>query len=172
VAAKRKTESKLWEDFNKDRPKILGAIYTAISTAIKNLPDASSENLPRLADCAQWVCAAEPATGLATGSILSTYIAARDASVKELLDTDAVRKVTVFAEEEKKWQGTGKELAIGIGLDSKFDIPSDKEVREFVSDLRTLQTVLESQGVLVSFRRSHGKKLIHVNYKPTISAKA
>ncbi|MGD0900305.1 MAG: hypothetical protein ABR915_20935 [Thermoguttaceae bacterium] len=157
VHAKRKPEAQLWREFSQARPRILGALYAAVSAAIRNLPNTTVDNLPRLADWALWVTAAEPATGLPAGSILSAYRDAREAAVKDLLSSDAAQKVLAFAA-PKQWQGTGKELAEAV----KLSFTADREIREFVSELRTLQTALESQGVLVGFRRSHGEKLITI----------
>lgn len=157
VHAKRKPEAQLWREFSEARPRILGALYTAVAAAIRNLPNTTVDNLPRLADWALWVTAAEPATGLPAGSILSAYRDARNAAVKDLLSSDAAQKVSAFAT-AKQWHGTGKELAEAV----KLPFTADREIREFVSELRTLQTALESRGVLVGFRRSHGEKLITV----------
>ena len=52
----------------------------------------------------------------------------------------------------------------------KFDFSLNKQVKDFVSELRTLQTALESQGILVGFRRSHGAKLVTVKKGQVISA--
>jgi hypothetical protein len=165
---KRMPEKKLWDAFEKARPKILGALYTAISTAIRNLPTTKVKDLPRLADFALWCQAAEEATGLVKkksdkGIILRTYAQARDAAVEELLSDDTAQKVIAFAP-TKEWSGTGKKLADLLEL----GLTKDREVKEFVGDLRTLQTALESRGVLVGFRLSHGRKLITVKKMPSI----
>jgi len=158
VHGKRKSEAQLWKDFFAVRPKILGALYDAVSAALRKLPATTEGNLPRLADWALWCKAAEPATGLTPGSILDTYRDAREAAVKELLTADAAQKVMAFAT-PKEWRGTGKELAAAV----KLPYTADRDIQAFVAELRTLQTALESQGVLIEFgRRSHGVKLITV----------
>ena len=157
VCGKRKGEAQLWRDFYAARPRILGALYTAISAALCKLPEMTDAQLPRLADWALWVQAAESATGLPDGSILSTYHDASAAATKELLSSDVATKVMALAAAEE-WRGTGRELAAKVALPSTLD----RDVQAFVSELRTLQTALESQGVLVSFRRTGGKKLISV----------
>jgi len=157
----RKREAKLFKDFNDARPKILGALYTAISAALRNLPNTTDDNLPRLADWAAWVKAAEPATGLEPGSILKTYHAAKKADVRDLLSSDLAQKVIRFAT-QKKWEGTGKDLAKELEITQTLD----SQVQEFVSDLRRLQTAMESQGIVVGFRRSNGYRLISVQKVP------
>jgi hypothetical protein len=151
------SEAQLWQAFEKARPAILGALYTAVSAAIRNLPHTKVDNLPRLADFCLWVQAAEPATGLPEGSILETYRQAREAAVGELLSADIAQTIIAFATPDE-WEGTGKGLADAL----KMPFTRDQEVKDFVSELRTLQTALESQGVLIAFRRSHGRKLITI----------
>jgi hypothetical protein len=152
-----KLEAELWADFEKARPQILGALYTAVSAAIKNLPHTKLDNLPRLADFCLWVQAAESATGLKQGSILETYRQAREAAVSELLSADVAQKVLAFATPEG-WQGTGKELAIALEL----LFARDRDIQDFVSELRSIQTALDSQGVLIGFRKTNGRKLITI----------
>jgi len=153
----RKSEAKLWRVFEKARPKILGALYTAVSAALRNLPNTKIKDMPRLADFGLWCQAAEPATGLPQGSILGTYAEARAAAVSELLSADVAQKVLGFARQEG-WEGTGKQLAEAL----KLPLAKDQDVKDFVAELRTLQTALESQGVLVGFRKSNGRKLITI----------
>jgi hypothetical protein len=155
---KRKTETQLWRDFEKARPTILGALYTAVSAAIRNLPTTEIPDPPRLADFALWVQAAEPATGLKEGAILRAYKDAREASANELLSSDIAQRIIAFAT-NTEWRGTGRELAAKL----KLSHTTDKEVQDFVGELRTLQTPLESESVCVGFRKSHGRKLITVN---------
>jgi hypothetical protein len=153
----RKPEGKLFSDFEAVRPRILGALYTAVSAALRNLPKTESDKIPRLADWALWVTAAEPATGFIPGTILGTYRTAREADVKDLLSGDVAQKVIEFAT-PKKWEGTGKELAKEL----KLNLTVDFTVQKFVGELRRLQTALESEDVAVGFRRSNGQRLISV----------
>ena len=134
-----------------------GRWYTAVSTALANLPTTTEGNLPRLADWALWVKAAEPATGLESGSILRSFHESREAAIKELLSSEFATKVLGFAADQE-WKGTGKELVKALDL----GITQDQDVKVVVHDLRILQTALESQGVLVGFGRSHGQKLISI----------
>jgi hypothetical protein len=173
--ATRKTESILWADFEKERPKILGALYDAVSCGLRNLPNTKA-NLPRLADFGLWCKACEPALSLFEGTeidsaafvsegntaedkkslILEKYQEAREASVNETLGTDFATKIIRLA--KSGFTGTGKELAKILELPT-----GDKEVKQMVGELRSLQTSLEFKNVSVEFRaKSHGKKLISI----------
>jgi hypothetical protein len=54
----RREEAELWRDFDARRPAILGAIFTTISTAIRQYENIKSPRLPRMADFARWAMAA------------------------------------------------------------------------------------------------------------------
>ena len=69
----RRTEAEFWSEFTRARPAILGALLTAVSTAIRRERDVVLDRLPRLADFATWVTAAEPALGWPPGTFLTAY---------------------------------------------------------------------------------------------------
>jgi len=48
----RKTESEFWQEFEQDRPFILGAIFDALAGALRIYPQVKLPALPRMADFA------------------------------------------------------------------------------------------------------------------------
>ena len=66
---KRKPEKQFWRDFEAARPRILGALCTAVSGALRNLSSVNLEGLPRMADFAEWATAAETSMGFEQGSL-------------------------------------------------------------------------------------------------------
>ncbi len=77
----RRTEKEFWAEFELARPRIVGALLDALSGALARLPETRLDRLPRMADFAQLVVAAEPALGWEPGTFLSAYDAAQsDAS--------------------------------------------------------------------------------------------
>jgi len=69
----RRDERKLWRDFEQARPRILGALLDATVTGLRNLPDVSLNQLPRMADFAIWINACEESLGMKSGEALSAY---------------------------------------------------------------------------------------------------
>ncbi len=69
----RKPEKKFWRHFKKARPKLLGALLDAVSCALRRLESVKLSVLPRMADFAQWMIAAEEAFGWAEGTFLRAY---------------------------------------------------------------------------------------------------
>ncbi len=156
----RKSEEKLWDDFYRERPRLLGALYTCVSAALKNRDTLSTDSQHRMADFCNWVQAAEPATGLEPGSILKAYTEAATASVSEILGCDLAQKLIAFVQ-IKNWTGIAKDLVAALGI----NVASFTDVQNIVAELRTLQTALETRGIIITFRRSNGKKLIDVQRK-------
>jgi len=90
-------ERDLWEKFNEARPRILGALRTAVSCALRRLPKIKLDKCPRMADAATWVEAATPALGWKSGEFITVYDTNRkDTSAVALEDNlvvPAIRKL-------------------------------------------------------------------------------
>src|SRR5436190_1120011 len=69
----RRTEAEYWREFERARPAVLGALYDAVSAALRNEATTRLASRPRMADFAEWVSAAEPALGWPPGAFLSAY---------------------------------------------------------------------------------------------------
>jgi hypothetical protein len=56
-------EAELWAEFEQAKPHILGALLDAASCALRRIDKVKMDAVPRMADAAKWVTAAEPALG-------------------------------------------------------------------------------------------------------------
>jgi hypothetical protein len=63
----RRDEAQFWHEFSEKRPWILGALLDAMAAGLRNIPQIKLEQLPRLADFAQWVSACEEVLGMKPG---------------------------------------------------------------------------------------------------------
>ena len=72
---KRRTETELLAAFESVRPLILGALLDAVSTALRRVAHVKLAKLPRMADFATWVTAAEPGLGWDENSFMDAYMA-------------------------------------------------------------------------------------------------
>lgn len=108
---KRMSEDDFWNDLNDDLPEILGAILTATACALKNYKTVKPLKVPRMADFAIWIMAAETALGWPEGTFLKAYSANRREVVSETLDADIVGSaVKKLMEQQADWEGTASEL--------------------------------------------------------------
>ncbi len=69
----RRPESELWPAFEAARPRVLGALLAAVAAGLARLPETRLARLPRMADFALWVTAAEPALWPEPGAFLRAY---------------------------------------------------------------------------------------------------
>src|SRR5262249_26073992 len=68
----RKLEGELWGQFEKKRPRIFGALLTAMSHGLRTLPDVKLDRMPRMADFAVWATAWEGAL-FPKGAFMAAY---------------------------------------------------------------------------------------------------
>jgi len=108
---RRKTESELWRDFNAARPGILGAILTAVSTALRNESDVRLSRQPRMADFAHWSVAAEPDLDCSTGDFMAAYANNRtQASETAIFSSVIGEPLLALLELKDGFQGSATEL--------------------------------------------------------------
>jgi hypothetical protein len=70
----RLSERALEREWRRRHPALLGAMLDAVSAAVQNLPSVEGTlDLPRMADFAEWIVAAESGLGWETGSFLASY---------------------------------------------------------------------------------------------------
>ncbi|MCG2778982.1 MAG: hypothetical protein L6406_25180, partial [Desulfobacterales bacterium] len=82
-------ESVLQQHFEGNLPSILGGFYTAVAEGLKN-KDMEFNNLPRMADFANWIQAAETALPWAEGRFIETYQENRASIIEESINQDLV----------------------------------------------------------------------------------
>jgi hypothetical protein len=87
---RRIPEKALWADFNKDAPGILGALCDAVSCALRHIGDVELDRLPRMADFALWVTAAEPALPWPAGHFMKAYQGNLKEVIQQTLDADVI----------------------------------------------------------------------------------
>ena len=78
-----RSEKALLREFELAHPRILGALLDAASCAMRNISTTSLDVLPRMADFAEWVVAAEPTLPWSRGEFMRAYTDNR-ASAHEL----------------------------------------------------------------------------------------
>jgi energy-coupling factor transporter ATP-binding protein EcfA2 len=87
---KRVPEDKFWKDFEACVPRILGALFDAVSSALKNLPSVRSSSFPRMADFAKWVMAGSQSLGFTAEKFLEVYESNRNAGSVMALDASPI----------------------------------------------------------------------------------
>jgi hypothetical protein len=113
---KRKASAQLMAEFERERPKILGALLTAVSHGLRHLPQVKLERLPRMADFAMWSVACEPVLWPA-GSFMQAYDSNRAEAVETVLEVDAIATaLREFMVDRPEWRGTASDLLGSLSL--------------------------------------------------------
>jgi hypothetical protein len=156
----RVEEKEFWADFEVARPRILGALFDAVSGALRDLPTTHRDRWPRMADAARWVSAAEATLGWEPGSFLDAYEVNRNEAqgivVEAALIGPALLRLGAF-------EGTATELlaALSLHVDEKTlklkDWPGT--ARKVGGELDRLAPALRLQGWNIErSRRSGGSR--------------
>jgi hypothetical protein len=115
--SKRMEESRLWTRFAELHPYILGALLDAAVHALTHADELELHDLPRMADAAKWVAAAEPALvwperwGGYGGNFLAAYQANREEAQGAALEASPVAMTIFrFMSDRQTWSGTASDL--------------------------------------------------------------
>ena len=92
-AGTRLTEKAINARFEAILPGVLGCLFDIVSTALRRFDQVEAPTTVRMADAAQWLMAAEPATGLPEG----TFLRALEASVKDITIENTINHPLVLA---------------------------------------------------------------------------
>ena len=94
----RRPERELWAAFTRLHSRVLGALLTAASTALRRWEEARAglSSLPRLADWAIWAEAAAPALGLEAGAVVRAFYEVQAALEQDLLEADPVAQAILL----------------------------------------------------------------------------
>jgi DNA polymerase I-like protein with 3'-5' exonuclease and polymerase domains len=150
----RRPEAELWGEFEEALPEILGGIFTAVSVALRELPSVELASLPRMADFANWVTAAESALGMEAGEFMKAYSGSRRKISEMALEADpvAVAIVKLMADKDE-WIGTATELLKELGKRVDEDVRRfktwPKQPQHLSGRLTRLAPVLRAEGIEV-----------------------
>ncbi len=107
----RRPEGEFWADFERARPRILGALLDAVSMGLRNQGSVKLLTLPRMADFALWIVACEPALPWPPGSFMEAYLENRAEAVELSLEADCVAvAVREHMGDKTTWSGKPSEL--------------------------------------------------------------
>lgn len=120
----RKEEKQLWAEYEHARPRLLGALCDAVSTALARQQKVVRKDLPRMADFAIWATAAEPALGINNGEFMAAYTGNRAAANDLALDASAVWPVLHPLLDLEEYEGTAADLL------SRLESKADQRTRE------------------------------------------
>jgi hypothetical protein len=113
---RRKEDKVLWAEFNERRPRILGALFDAISAGLANEGSVvlEDQHKSRLIDFDRWAVATEAALGIDPGTYVKARKLSRESASETALEAQPVwRTLYDLADEhdeDSPWVGTMKEV--------------------------------------------------------------
>ena len=167
----RRSEDAIRREFEELLPELLGDIYTAVAGAIRNLPTTPVPTELRMADAAQWLTAAEPALGLASGTFVKALKGRQAEAQADLATGDslfAALEAVIFAQPKKEFEGRAAAL---LGLLQRLEMPRDRffpaTPSQLSNKLKRLRKSLEQAGIIIEFLpRRHDGRLLKVSLAP------
>jgi hypothetical protein len=153
----RRPEKEVWAAFDRERPKILGALLDAVVHGLRMLPKTSLERLPRMADFALWATACETALW-SSGTFRAAYGGNRAEAVETVIDADPVATaVRSLMTARTVWTGTASDLLGALGEAAGEMVRKAKTwpgtPRSLSGRLRRAASFLRKIGIEVSFDR-------------------
>lgn len=107
----RVTEDETDAAFAEVWPEVLGGLLDAAVMALRGYKSVQLEELPRMADLAKWVTAAEPAMDLKPGTFVQAYAANETDAYDAAINSNPVAQAVLrFMENQESWTGTPADL--------------------------------------------------------------
>lgn len=168
----RRTESELLEEFERLRPGILGALYDAVAQALANYEKVEPTIELRMADAARWIAAAEPALGVALGTLLRRISDAQEELFIERIEADdlviAIRRI--LQEGGGVYEGFVGELheKLMAGMDFKIARALPKTAQQLSTQLARLGQAMAKAGIVLTDlgRVRRGRRVRIVDSEP------
>ena len=168
TSAGRRDEATFWDDFARARPGILGALLDIVAGALCNLPHTRLDELPRMADFALWIAAAEPALGWERGTFMRAYAGSRrDVTAQALEASPVAQALTAFMDRryndhgEQEWSGTAT-ILLGV-LAAHVDETVQrgrgwpKAANTLTGELRRVAPTMRALGIDLELDRREGR---------------
>jgi energy-coupling factor transporter ATP-binding protein EcfA2 len=162
---RRCSHTELWTQYERLRPRLLGALLDAVSVVLRQLPQVQLERLPRMADFALWSVAASSALGTTPETFLNAYGQNQHATHELTLEgLPVVAALQSLLNRQPAWEGTATELQSAL---SDYYEPQRRRgeqwptsARGLSNTLRRLAPSLRSRGIEIHFTRTRQARLI------------
>lgn len=161
---------KVYKEFEKKRPYLLGAIFNLLSAAMKIFPTVQLDKLPRMADFCRWGYAIGEALGNKGDVFLSEYHDNQSIQNQEAINADSVAYLVVnFMESKHTWTGMFsdlfkqlKELAESLGMNTTSKI-LPQAPNHLSRRIKAVKSNLEDVGITFEIEKKSNGSYISLN---------
>jgi putative DNA primase/helicase len=173
--AERKTEEQIWERFEEEHAKLLGALFDVLSRAIAFKPSIKLSRRPRLADWGEYAAAVYEVMGWGSETFLNDWDEVVRVQNQATLDGSPVAQAIIkFMEDEEEYTATSSELhsklkvvAATLGVDVERDKAWPKSARWLWRRIKEVLSLLVAAGIEASRGRDESAKQITLRKIPT-----
>lgn len=166
---KRQTERAMARAFEKERPRILGALYDAVAAGLKCQDKVSLKSAPRMADLVEFMTAVEMGMGWEEGRFLRVYEAHQRQAMFDLAASDPLVQIIERVLNEGSYRGTAAVLFARIlkqlGDRERWPAGVPRAPNRLSGALRRLAPALREMGIEVLLedgRDEENRKLITI----------
>lgn len=166
----RKTEGEILAELEDILPDVLGVLYDAVSTALRNFADTEPPRNLRMADAAQWLMSAEPALKLPPGTLIQAIVNAQDDVFVDRINNDSlVIKLRQFTPDQP-FEGYIGDLFAAIDAAQDPNLP--KTPAHLSSQLTRLRPAMAKAGISVEFLvKDRGGRKVRIVAEALVSVK-
>jgi hypothetical protein len=152
----RKTEEELWERFEAEHPKLLGALFDVLAEAIARKPFIKLSRRPRLADWGEYAAAVYEVMGWGAETFLNDWDEVVKVQNQATLDGSPVAQAVIklMADKEEGYVGTSSELhkklegmAESLGVSVTRDKAWPKSARWLWRRIKEVLPLLVAAGI-------------------------
>jgi hypothetical protein len=171
-------EEELWQEFEEARPAILGGLLDAVVCAMRHEHEVQLERVPRMADFAIWVTAAEPELGWQQGSFLTSYEGKRTETHELAIEASPIGPAIRDLVENGEFFGLASALLERLNQTSdetqtrRYDWP--KSPTKLSGALRRIAPDLRAGGIEIDFDQPLGRsqRAIRIRNAPKQASQA
>jgi len=154
-------ERRFWHQFEKARPRLLGALLDLAVQALRRLPAVHLERTPRLADFAVLATAAEGALEMAPGAFMKAYTVNREKANAVALEASPIASFISKLLRRQSWEGTAEGLLRKLQEMAPDEVQQrrswPKNPKVLSGMLRRLATSLRRLGIEVELWRDNDR---------------
>lgn len=148
--AQRQSEANLRDKFYTLLPQLMGELFDIVSCAIRRLDEVEAPKAFRMADAAQWLVAAEPATRLPHGALIEALSNSQKDIVLELMASDSLAIALTKVASPHPFNGTLGDLYDRIeSIRPKYDRYFPNSSSQLSKALTRNRKALETFGIMV-----------------------
>lgn len=149
---RRKSEKEILPSLRKLHPYLLSDLLDIMSCALRNFDEVIPPSQFRMLDAAQWILAAEPATGLPEGFLLDALEGSQTDVIVESMSNNSLAMALAKYIEKGAFEGTIGELYNRLEeYRSKYDRSFPPTSAHLSRTLERLRPALLKAGVVVEF---------------------